>query len=228
MSPAERISTRALINEIGRDRTLVIVEHDMDAIFELAEQITVLTRAGCWRKALRTQSSVTRRCRTPISEACARSMSLLEARESTGFYGEKAISCSTSRCAWRRTRWWRCWAATAPARRRRCARSWACWCPGSGQYPTGRQADHGRPPYEIARMGLQLVPEERAIFGCSDSGGEFTPGRADGAERVALWIGSSAAFPRLPERRRSGGSHAVGWRAADAGDREGVDKGRRG
>lgn len=42
MSPAERISTRALINEIGRDRTLVIVEHDMDAIFELAERITVL------------------------------------------------------------------------------------------------------------------------------------------------------------------------------------------
>jgi branched-chain amino acid transport system permease protein len=42
MSPAERISTRALITAIGRDRTLVIVEHDMDAIFELAEHITVL------------------------------------------------------------------------------------------------------------------------------------------------------------------------------------------
>jgi branched-chain amino acid transport system permease protein len=42
MSPAERVSTRELIREIGRDRTLVIVEHDMDAIFELAERITVL------------------------------------------------------------------------------------------------------------------------------------------------------------------------------------------
>jgi branched-chain amino acid transport system permease protein len=42
MSPAERVSTRALIREIGRDRTLVVVEHDMDAIFELAETITVL------------------------------------------------------------------------------------------------------------------------------------------------------------------------------------------
>ncbi len=42
MSPTERISTRALIREIGRSRTLVIVEHDMDAIFELAERITVL------------------------------------------------------------------------------------------------------------------------------------------------------------------------------------------
>jgi len=42
MSPAERVATRALIREIGRSRTLVIVEHDMDAIFELAERITVL------------------------------------------------------------------------------------------------------------------------------------------------------------------------------------------
>jgi branched-chain amino acid transport system permease protein len=42
MSPAERIATRALILEIGRSRTLLIVEHDMDAIFELAERITVM------------------------------------------------------------------------------------------------------------------------------------------------------------------------------------------
>jgi len=42
MSPAERVSTRALIRTIGRDRTLLIVEHDMDAVFELAERITVL------------------------------------------------------------------------------------------------------------------------------------------------------------------------------------------
>ena len=42
MSPAERSATRALIRGIGQSRTLVIVEHDMDAIFELAERITVL------------------------------------------------------------------------------------------------------------------------------------------------------------------------------------------
>ncbi len=42
MSPAERTATRALIRAIGNSRTLLIVEHDMDAIFELAERITVL------------------------------------------------------------------------------------------------------------------------------------------------------------------------------------------
>ncbi len=42
MSPGERTATRALIRELARSRTLLIVEHDMDAIFELAERITVL------------------------------------------------------------------------------------------------------------------------------------------------------------------------------------------
>jgi branched-chain amino acid transport system permease protein len=42
MSPAERLATCALIRKIARSRTLVIVEHDLDAIFALAERITVL------------------------------------------------------------------------------------------------------------------------------------------------------------------------------------------
>ena len=42
MSPRERAETVALLRNIRRGRTLVIVEHDMDAIFGLAERITVL------------------------------------------------------------------------------------------------------------------------------------------------------------------------------------------
>ena len=42
MSPTERAATRSLIRAIGKDRTLVIIEHDMDAIFELAERLSVL------------------------------------------------------------------------------------------------------------------------------------------------------------------------------------------
>jgi branched-chain amino acid transport system permease protein len=42
MSPRERAETVRLLSNIRRGRTLVIVDHDMDAIFELAERITVL------------------------------------------------------------------------------------------------------------------------------------------------------------------------------------------
>ncbi len=42
MSPRERAETVELLKNIRRGRTLVVVEHDMDAVFELAERITVL------------------------------------------------------------------------------------------------------------------------------------------------------------------------------------------
>jgi branched-chain amino acid transport system permease protein len=42
MSPRERAETVQLLKNIRRGRTMVIVEHDMDALFELAERITVL------------------------------------------------------------------------------------------------------------------------------------------------------------------------------------------
>ncbi len=42
MSPRERVETVQLLKNLRRGRTLIIVEHDMDAVFELAERITVL------------------------------------------------------------------------------------------------------------------------------------------------------------------------------------------
>jgi branched-chain amino acid transport system permease protein len=42
MSPAERAATCAFVRDIARSCTIVIVEHDLDAIFGLAERITVL------------------------------------------------------------------------------------------------------------------------------------------------------------------------------------------
>ncbi len=42
MSPRERAETVQLLKNIRRGRTLIVIDHDMDALFELAERITVL------------------------------------------------------------------------------------------------------------------------------------------------------------------------------------------
>ncbi|HTH79106.1 MAG TPA: branched-chain amino acid ABC transporter ATP-binding protein/permease [Ramlibacter sp.] len=42
MSPSERAETVQLLKSIAKGRTLVIIDHDMDALFELAGRITVL------------------------------------------------------------------------------------------------------------------------------------------------------------------------------------------
>jgi len=42
MSPRERIETVALLKSIARGRTMIIIDHDMDSLFELVAKVTVL------------------------------------------------------------------------------------------------------------------------------------------------------------------------------------------
>jgi branched-chain amino acid transport system permease protein len=43
MSPSERVETVNLLKKIRKGRTLIVIDHDMDAIFDLTERITVLS-----------------------------------------------------------------------------------------------------------------------------------------------------------------------------------------
>jgi branched-chain amino acid transport system permease protein len=42
MSPQERMETVKLLKSISQGRTMIVIDHDMDALFELAERVTVL------------------------------------------------------------------------------------------------------------------------------------------------------------------------------------------
>jgi branched-chain amino acid transport system permease protein len=42
MSPSERVATVKLLKSIARGRTMVVIDHDMDSLFELVDWITVL------------------------------------------------------------------------------------------------------------------------------------------------------------------------------------------
>jgi branched-chain amino acid transport system ATP-binding protein/branched-chain amino acid transport system permease protein len=42
MSPRERVETVRLLKSISKGRTMIVIDHDMDALFELAERVTVL------------------------------------------------------------------------------------------------------------------------------------------------------------------------------------------
>jgi branched-chain amino acid transport system ATP-binding protein len=67
----------------------------------------------------------------------------------------------------------------------------------------------GLPPYAIARMGVQLVPEERAIFG-QLTVEENLRLAALTAEKPWSLDRVYEFFPRLKERRRSGGRQLSG------------------
>ena len=42
MSPRERRETVRLIKLISQDRSMIIIDHDVDSLFELVERVTVL------------------------------------------------------------------------------------------------------------------------------------------------------------------------------------------
>ena len=81
--------------------------------------------------------------------------------------------------------------------------------PRSGHICLDGKAIAGLPPYEIANLGVQLVPEERAIFGqlTVEENLKLAALSAPNAwplERIYEF------FPRLRERRRSGGRQLSG------------------
>jgi len=81
--------------------------------------------------------------------------------------------------------------------------------PFAGRITLGGVAIAGQPPHRIAAMGLQLVPEERAIFGSLTVEENL---KLAALTAPQAWTLSRVydVFPRLRERRRSGGKSLSG------------------
>ena len=81
--------------------------------------------------------------------------------------------------------------------------------PRSGRIVLDGTPTHDLPPHAIAALGLQLVPEERRIFGSLSVEENLLLARLTAKSRWPLdrvW----ATFPRLRERRRSRGTDLSG------------------
>ena len=121
MSPRERVETVQLLKSIAQGRTMIVIDHDMDALFELAERITVLQEGRVLVEG--TPDEI--KGNAAVQEAYLGGvhgelrMSLLEVDGPEQLLRRLAHPVRRRRCASSRTRWWRCSAATAPARARR-------------------------------------------------------------------------------------------------------------
>ena len=91
MSPRERVETVALLKSIRDGRTLVVIDHDMDAIFELAERITVLSEGRILVEGTPDEIKHQRDRPGSLSRRGARAMSLLEVTGLNSYYGDSHI-----------------------------------------------------------------------------------------------------------------------------------------
>jgi branched-chain amino acid transport system ATP-binding protein len=147
------------------------------------------------------------RCRPPIWEGCTR-MSLLEIERINTFYGDSHILFDVSLEVGRNE-------VVALLGRNGAGKTTALrtimgvLAPRRGRISLDGRDIQGLPPYVIARMGLQLVPEERAIFG-QLTVEENLRLAALTAEKPWSLDRVYEFFPRLKERRRSGGRQLSG------------------
>ena len=94
MSPHERMETVKLLKSISRDRTMIIIDHDMDSLFELAQHITVLHEGRILVEG--TPGEIKARRESPGSlpwrrARGARVVSLLEVKGLNSYYGDSHI-----------------------------------------------------------------------------------------------------------------------------------------
>ena len=117
LSDGEIDSFVALVREIAREATVLLIEHNMDVVMQLADRITVMDAGRILAEGTPDEIRANAACSTPISGR----------RPMLTRSPSPASTASTARCrcctacpdAAARARCCACSAATAPARRRR-------------------------------------------------------------------------------------------------------------
>ena len=124
MGDQETYDITQLIRKLHRDQklTIVLIEHDMRVVFHLADRIMVLAEGKMLAEGTPQDIAANEAVQAAyLGKAHEQRRADRRERKACTPFTARATSCMAS--AWRcaRARLSRCWAATVPARPRRCA-----------------------------------------------------------------------------------------------------------
>ena len=91
MSPLERVEMVKLLKSIGQGRTMIIIDHDMDSLFELVERVTVLQEGRVLVEGTPSEIKNNAAVQEAYLGGVLRSMSLLEVHGLNTYYGDSHI-----------------------------------------------------------------------------------------------------------------------------------------
>ncbi len=163
MSPQERVETVKLLKSISQGRTMIVIDHDMDALFELAERVTVLQEGRVLVEG--TPDEI--KANPAVQEAYLGgmlAMSLLEVSGLNAYYADSHILFDVAMRVERNE-------VVALLGRNGAGKSttlkslMGMVTPRSGKVMLDGADLAGKKSHIIALAGMQLVPEDRRIFG---------------------------------------------------------------
>ena len=120
MSVGERVKTAELLNRISKGRSVIVIEHDMKFVEDIAHTVTVLHQGKILSEATWTMSRTTRRSSKSISGTESEDTPMhahAESRDLHVAYGQSEVLHGLT-STWRPAKSSPSWAATAWARRR--------------------------------------------------------------------------------------------------------------
>ena len=211
-----------LIRKLSAERrtTFVIVEHDMDVVFALAEWIVVMNRGQVLAEGPPAEIRENRAVREVYLGEEVLSVMLAGPRPRDRLRPGRGDARRLARRR-RRARWSACSGATARARARRCAASWGSRRRAAGAIEFMGQEITRRQPFEIARLGIGYIPDDRRIFADLTVEENLRDRPAGDAPRRAL--DARARLPAVSRCWRScglkRGAGPLGRGAEDARDR---------
>ena len=153
-----------LLKSIGAGRTMIIIDHDMDSLFELVERVTVLQEGRVLVEGTPGEIKGQRGRSRSLSWRSARGMSLLEVSGLNTYYGDSHILFDVALNVERNE-------VVALLGRNGAGKSttlkslMGVVTPRAGSILFDGAEIAGRKSHAIAQAGMQLVHEERRIFG---------------------------------------------------------------
>ena len=222
----------ALLRELKAGHAILLVEHDMDAVFRIADRITVMVNGAVHRqrRARRPSAGQPPRCRPPTWAApndAACDAALLEAQGLHAWYGashvlhgvDLAIARGETVGLLGRNGMGKTHADPHPAGPR-AQREGRIVIDGRDMSRAPAARAHGAAGHRLRARGPRHLPQPDGAREPGDGARAPAAGRPRATGRFERVL---QTFPRLAERLDHGGAAALGRRAADAGHRPRAD-----
>jgi branched-chain amino acid transport system ATP-binding protein len=227
LAAAERERIAALIRDLAAEMAILLVEHDMDRVFQLADRITAMNeghviaegapaevRGNAELQRVYLGDGTVRAAAERLERAAVKASSVIQVDAIDAFYGKSQVLHEVS-FEVRENEVLALLGRNGAGKTSTFKSVMGLVRPASGRIWLGSERIDGKPPERVARLGVGLVPQGRRLFPGLSVGENLALGALHSGRPRAGGVHWNLArvfeiFPRLRERMQVGADRLSG------------------